>query len=57
MIFVCAEWNYEGLPVWLNSILGTGQCSDSPVWEKEMERFIATAGCTIRVYIIYGYTG
>ena len=40
--YVCAEWNYGGLPVWLNSIPGMSLRSDSPVWEKEMERF-ATA--------------
>ena len=35
--YVCAEWNYGGLPVWLNSIPGMSLRSDSPVWEKEME--------------------
>ena len=38
--YVCAEWNYGGLPVWLNSIPGMSLRSDSPVWEKEMERFV-----------------
>ena len=38
--YVCAEWNYGGLPVWLNSIPGMSLRSDSLVWEKEMERFV-----------------
>ena len=38
--YVCAEWNYGGLPVWLNSIPGMSLRSDSPVWEKEMEQFV-----------------
>ena len=38
--YVCAEWNYGGLPVWLNFIPGMSLRSDSPAWEKEMERFV-----------------
>ena len=38
--YVCAEWNYGGLPVWLNSIPGMSLRSDTPVWENEMERFV-----------------
>ena len=38
--YVCAEWNYGGLPVWLNSIPGMSLRSNSPAWEKEMERFV-----------------
>ena len=38
--YVCAEWNYGGLPVWLNSIPGMGLRSNSLAWEKEMERFV-----------------
>ena len=38
--YVCAEWNYGGLPVWLNSIPGMSLRSDSAAWEKEMERFV-----------------
>ena len=38
--YVCAEWNYGGLPVWLNSIPGMKLRSNTPVWKKEMERFV-----------------
>ena len=38
--YVCAEWNFGGLPVWLNSIPGMSLRSDSTVWENEMERFV-----------------
>ena len=38
--YVCAEWNYGGLPVWLNSIPGMNLRSDSPAWKQEMERFV-----------------
>ena len=37
--YVCAEWNYGGLPVWLNSIPGMKLRSSVGPWEGEMERF------------------
>ena len=37
--YVCAEWNYGGLPVWLNSIPGMKLRSSVDPWEGEMEHF------------------
>jgi len=34
--YVCAEWNYGGLPVWLNWISGMSLRSDSAAWMSEM---------------------
>ena len=49
--YVCAEWNYGGLPVWLNSIPGMSLRSDSPVWEKEMERFVTDITKVMEKYL------
>ena len=49
--YVCAEWNYGGLPVWLNSIPGMSLRSDSPVWEKEMERFVTSITRIMEKYL------
>ena len=38
--YVCAEWNYGGLPVWLNWISGMSLRSDSAAWMSEMEKFV-----------------
>ena len=38
--YVCAEWNYGGLPVWLNWISGMSLRSDSAAWMSEMENFV-----------------
>ena len=38
--YVCAEWNYGGLPVWLNNITGMKPRTHDPHWESEMERFL-----------------
>ena len=38
--YVCAEWNYGGLPVWLNNILGMKPRTHDSHWESEMERFV-----------------
>ena len=38
--YVCAEWNYGGLPVWLNWIPGIYFRCTNAAWEFEMERFV-----------------
>jgi len=38
--YVCAEWNYGGLPVWLNWIPGMSLRNSNPVWLFEMEKFV-----------------
>ena len=38
--YVCAEWDYGGLPVWLNNVPGIEFRSSNNAWETEMKRFI-----------------
>ena len=38
--YVCAEWNYGGIPVWVNNIAGMKPRTHDPNWESEMERFL-----------------
>ncbi|WOL07224.1 beta-galactosidase 1-like [Canna indica] len=35
--YVCAEWNYGGLPVWLRNITGIELRTDNRPWENEMQ--------------------
>ena len=49
--YICAEWNYGGLPVWLNSIPGMNLRSDSPAWEKEMEQFVTNITKIVEKYL------
>ena len=51
--YVCAEWNYGGLPAWLNSIPGMSLRSDSPVWENEMERFVTDITKIMEKYLAH----
>ena len=51
--YVCAEWNYGGLPVWLNSIPGMGVRSDNPAWKKEMERFMTDITKIVEKYLAH----
>ncbi|KAB2623580.1 beta-galactosidase 15-like [Pyrus ussuriensis x Pyrus communis] len=37
--YVCAEWNYGGLPVWLHNIPGIKLRTNNPVFEREMANF------------------
>ncbi|XP_070675428.1 beta-galactosidase 7-like [Malus domestica] len=37
--YVCAEWNYGGLPVWLHNIPGIKLRTNNPVIEREMANF------------------
>jgi hypothetical protein len=38
--YVCAEWNYGGLPVWLNQVPDIAFRSSNPAWEAAMKKFI-----------------
>ena len=38
--YVCGEWNYGGLPVWLNQIPNMVLRSSNPAWEAAMKKFI-----------------
>jgi hypothetical protein len=38
--YVCAEWNYGGLPVWLNQIPNISVRSSNEAWERLMRKFI-----------------
>ena len=40
--YVCAEWDYGGLPVWLNNVPNMVFRSNKDAWTTEMKRFIAT---------------
>ncbi|XVE65399.1 hypothetical protein DITRI_Ditri07aG0177400 [Diplodiscus trichospermus] len=37
--YVCAEWNYGGLPVWLHNIEGVEMRTDNEIFKKEMQIF------------------
>jgi len=37
--YVCAEWNYGGLPAWLNQIPNMSFRSHNSAWEEAMRRF------------------
>ncbi|KAK1280991.1 Beta-galactosidase 15 [Acorus gramineus] len=37
--YVCAEWNYGGLPVWLHQLPGIALRTDNQVFENEMANF------------------
>ena len=38
--YVCAEWNYGGLPAWLNQIANMSFRSSNPQWEAAMKKFV-----------------
>ena len=38
--YVCAEWNYGGLPVWLNKIPNISLRSHNEAWETAMRKFL-----------------
>lgn len=38
--YVCAEWDYGGLPLWLQSIPGMEVRADNEPWKDEMARFV-----------------
>jgi hypothetical protein len=40
--YVCAEWNYGGLPVWLNEIPNISVRTHNEQWECLMKQFILT---------------
>ena len=39
--YVCAEWNYGGLPVWLNNVPNMSFRSNNDAWKREMKRFVS----------------
>ena len=49
--YVCSEWNYGGLPVWLNFISGMSLRSNNPAWKKEMERFVTDIAKLVEKYL------
>jgi beta-galactosidase GanA len=38
--YICAEWNYCGLPVWLNKVSNISFRSNNDAWKKLMRLFI-----------------
>ena len=38
--YVCAEWNYGGLPVWLNQVPNISFRSSNTAWEAAMKKFV-----------------
>ena len=38
--YICGEWTYGGLPVWLNQVPDMVLRSSSPAWEAAMKKFI-----------------
>ena len=39
--YVCAEWDYGGLPIWLNDIPNMAFRSNNDAWKTEMKRFVS----------------
>jgi beta-galactosidase len=37
--YVCAEWDYGGLPAWLNQVPNIEYRSSNPAWEDAMKKF------------------
>ena len=37
---VCAEWDYGGLPAWLNQIPNISFRSNNDAWKREMLKFV-----------------
>ena len=40
--YVCAEWNYGGLPAWLNQVPNIAFRSHNQAWESAMRKFVLT---------------
>ena len=38
--YVCGEWTYGGLPVWLNQVPNMVLRSSNPAWEAAMKKFV-----------------
>ncbi len=38
---LCAEWNYAGLPAWLNNVPNIAFRSSNDAWKNEMKRFVS----------------
>ena len=49
--YICAEWNYGGLPMWLNSIPGMSLRSNNQPWMKEMKRFVTDITKIVEKYL------
>ena len=39
--YACAEWDYGGLPVWLNNVPNIACRSNNDAWKNEMKRFMS----------------
>jgi beta-galactosidase len=49
--YVCAEWNYGGLPTWLASISGMSYRTFNQPWMQEMEKFMITIVKKVEPYL------
>jgi hypothetical protein len=39
--YICAEWDYAGLPTWLNNVPNIAFRSNNDAWKNEMKRFVS----------------
>jgi hypothetical protein len=39
--YICAEWDYAGLPAWLNNVPNMAFRSSNDAWKNEMKRFVS----------------
>jgi hypothetical protein len=49
--YICAEWNYGGLPVWLNQIPNMVFRSNNDAWKTEMRRFVLSIADHVTPYL------
>ncbi|KAL0485670.1 beta-galactosidase [Acrasis kona] len=49
--YVCAEWTYGGLPLWLQQIEGLKLRTTNAPWQKEMARFTTDISRLIEPYL------
>jgi hypothetical protein len=49
--YVCAEWNYGGLPVWLNTIPGIEYRTMNQQWMDEMTKFVTMIARKVEPYL------
>jgi hypothetical protein len=39
--YICAEWDYAGLPAWLNNVPNIAFRSNNDAWKSEIKRFVS----------------
>jgi beta-galactosidase len=49
--YVCAEWNYGGLPVWLNNVPGIQFRTYNKPWMDEMKKFVTNIVKKVEPYL------